>query len=134
MDENERFWSKVDKTTECWIWTGSITPKGYGQFYFRGTVETSHRVSWILTFGDIPNNLYVCHICDNPKCVRPDHLFVATQATNLRDMMKKGRRKYRSRFSEEELNELITSNLTYRQLSSKFNVSIGYISRLRDHG
>lgn len=91
----ERFWAKVRKTDDCWEWTGTCAPFGYGVLYSgpRGQVhsEVAHRVSWELHFGPIPAGLNVCHHCDNPPCVRPDHLFVGTQADNVRDRDAKGR-------------------------------------------
>lgn len=93
----ERFWNKVRKSVDCWEWQASTNRRGYGQFkiYDRGNgkqkVMESHRLAWILTNGDIPDGMCVCHKCDNPKCVRPDHLFLGTQRDNARDMAQKGR-------------------------------------------
>ncbi len=88
-----KFWSMVKvKPNGCWEWQGSFRDKQrYGAFWVNGRDERSHRVSWTLTFGAIPTGMHVLHNCDNPPCVRPDHLFLGTQADNNRDMVAKGR-------------------------------------------
>ena len=83
----ERFWIKVQKTPECWMWTASTDSDGYGQFDH----NHAHRVAWELTYDPIPPGLHVLHRCDNPPCVRPDDLFLGTPADNTRDMVEKGR-------------------------------------------
>ena len=89
-----RFWEKVNKTDTCWLWTAQRTTGGYGVFRIRNprAQTTAHRVAWEMAHGPIPDGLNVCHHCDTPSCVRPDHLFLGTQRENLRDMTVKGRR------------------------------------------
>lgn len=86
-----RFWSHVDKSGECWVWTARKTTKGYGHFSYGGKNRRAHRFAWLITKGHIPNGLFVCHHCDNPSCVRPSHLFLGTHTDNMRDCAKKGR-------------------------------------------
>jgi len=93
--DGERFWEKVDvvgkRKNECWEWSGSKNKKGYGMFRYDGKNISTHRCSWILHYGEIPNDLFVLHKCDNPSCVNPNHLFLGTNEDNMKDMAQKGR-------------------------------------------
>jgi hypothetical protein len=89
---DERFWSKVNKTETCWLWTASTDPRGYGHFVIHNRLEGAHRVAWILSNGSIPDNLWVLHRCDNPPCVNPAHLFLGTHQDNVADSTRKNRR------------------------------------------
>jgi hypothetical protein len=88
---SERFWEKVQQSDGCWEWTGWRTPKGYGALSVGGKKVRAHRFAYELCVGPIPPTLIICHHCDNPACVRPDHLFCGTYADNNRDMLQKGR-------------------------------------------
>lgn len=92
-------WQNVKKTGGCWFWTGYLLPKGYGQIFHRGRHYQPHRLAWELTYGAIDGHVAghpelevcVCHRCDNPRCVRPDHLFLGHDRDNIRDCIAKGR-------------------------------------------
>lgn len=87
-----RFFKHVKKTDGCWIWTGYCQKNGYGTIHCgKGSIKRAHRISYEIHCGKIPDGLYVCHKCDNPSCVRPDHLFLGTQLDNIRDCISKGR-------------------------------------------
>lgn len=91
--ERVRFWAHVETPVDgCWEWTGGTTHFGYGAFKKQNRVQVnSHRYSWELHNGPIPEGVFVCHRCDNPLCVRPDHLFLGSGFDNMRDASKKGR-------------------------------------------
>ena len=77
----ERFWEKVIKSDRCWIWSASKNSQGYGEIRFMGKVKKAHRMAYKLTHGKLPRDLDICHHCDNPSCVRPDHLLLALLLT-----------------------------------------------------
>ena len=80
-----RFWSRVERSQGCWEWIGARSSAGYGVTSKVGRWMLAHRLSWEIANGPIPAELYVLHHCDNPPCVRPDHLYVGTAGDNLRD-------------------------------------------------
>lgn len=80
----ERFWSKVDKTETCWLWTAAKDTGGYGRFGVSGKVAFAHRHSYEFLVGPIPEGLELDHLCRVPACVNPSHLEPVTHAENLR--------------------------------------------------
>lgn len=114
----------------CWLWTRKENGHGYGQIYFRGKNYGAHRLSYILNKGKIESSeLYVCHTCDNPLCINPDHLWLGTNHDNMIDMMKKGRGGI-SKLTEEnkeEINKLYQGGYSIEDLAVKFNNSKGVI-------
>lgn len=88
-----RFWKFVLKgdVDSCWNWRGWTNRQGYANFKVNGVTHKAHRVSYELTNGPIPTGLLVCHQCDNPSCMNPNHLFVGTHQDNATDKMNKGR-------------------------------------------
>lgn len=94
----DRLWAKTERVGDCLEWTGTRLPRGYGVIYGgpeRRKVYT-HRAAYEVTHGPVPDGMYVCHKCDNPSCVEPDHLFLGSPADNMQDMRAKGRERYPS--------------------------------------
>lgn len=88
----EKFLSRVSiDETGCWLWAAGKTGQGYGAFAIDGRNRPAHRVSFELFKGKIPEGIFVCHKCDIPACVNPDHLFLGTHQDNMDDRSKKGR-------------------------------------------
>ena len=140
-----RFWAKVDRggPDECWEWTASRMPKGYGQI---GSEERktllAHRVSYELHNGPIPADHDICHRCDNPPCVNPGHLFLGSRQDNMRDCSSKGRvvvpatqgeRNGSARLTEAQAIEILTRHANGERgsrLASEFGVTHAAVSAL----
>ena len=95
--QQDRFWKKVDRSggpDACWPWTGCLQSMGYGATHIGRKYTLAHRASWVWLRGDIPDGMFVCHRCDNPRCCNPAHLFVGTAQDNTDDMLAKGRARF----------------------------------------
>ena len=125
----DRFNEKFDRSDGCWEWKGRKVKK-YGQLRMPGKGYISaHRFSYALFCGPIPDNTNVLHTCDNPGCVRPDHLFLGTAADNVRDMIRKGRAQigtHRRKISPESAYTILwrgASGEKHRDLAIEYGIS-----------
>jgi len=128
---HKRFWSHVEKSEGCWLWTAGLNSAGYGIFNidrFRGP-QRAHRIAFELANGPIPEGLYCCHHCDKPHCVNPEHLFVGTQKDNLMDAAMKGR--MGKKLTPENVLTIKASTERTSVLASRFNVSAANIRKIK---
>jgi hypothetical protein len=132
-----------DPLTGCRVWTGPTMTGGYGYVSMgRGHYERAHRVAWESHVGPIPERMIVCHACDNPPCIRIDHLFLGTDASNALDKVAKGRARGGRLRGERSPNAKLTSRqvieirekraagMLHRQLAAEYGVWQGTISTI----
>jgi hypothetical protein len=142
ISDTQRFFKHIKKKKNgCWEWTGQLHKTGYGRFLFQGKRGfLSHRVSWIIHKGDIIDNLFVCHHCDNRKCVNPDHLFLGTNNDNIQDRTLKNRsnRPFGNKFTPRKINErqvkeikkFLGAGISRKKISEIYNISIGQVTKI----
>jgi hypothetical protein len=131
----EYFWLHVERGEGCWHWTGPVQDGKRPNVGFRKGMKIAARVAYELTHGEIPAGLNVCHHCDDGLCVRPDHLFLGTQADNIADMMAKGRGRARQRALSPETERAVRDGYEGRPgelsaLARKHGVSPQTITRV----
>jgi hypothetical protein len=131
-----RFWEKVHKSEGCWNWTASKDRRGYGHFSLNGRGAApvkAHRLSFFVATGVEPGDSDVCHHCDNPACVRPDHLFLGTAKDNAMDASKKGRLKNNGKNCKGAQNpaaKLTDKNVIQIRGMLRLKISKGTIAKL----
>jgi hypothetical protein len=126
-----KFWSLVDKSGECWNWTAAVDKNGYGQFSIEQKMRKTHRVSYVLTKGEIGDRMCVLHSCDNPRCVNPSHLRQGTQADNALDRVQRGRQCCGasvpgSKLTVEDVRSLRNdraAGMSFRKLGKKYGIN-----------
>jgi hypothetical protein len=134
----ERFWAKVQRggPDDCWI--SATNRRRYGQFSVDGKAVLAHRFSYALVHGPILDGLHVLHRCDNPPCVNPTHLFLGTNADNMRDREAKGRGNQprgtangNCRLTDEEIAEIRVASGTQQEIGERFGISQPMVSRIK---
>lgn len=139
--ERRRFFQKIKKTDGCWLWTGSKTEWGYGRVWLNRKFYQANRVSFAIHKHPVPKNKLVCHSCDNPSCVNPDHLFVGSDNDNWQDCRQKRRNRHprgeehgRVRLTTEQVMEIkrdyAPRKMPKRVFAEKFGVSVSCIQHI----
>lgn len=134
-----KFWSRVDVcgADDCWEWQGARRRTNYGQMYVGDRMREATHVSILIATGDWPEaGKVVCHHCDNPPCVNPNHLFVGTRAENNADKTAKrrcpaGEKHWSAKLTESDVREILASPLSQSKAGAKFGVAPITISHIR---
>lgn len=134
-----RFLDKVspEPNCGCWLWTAASDEAGYGHFGIaRSTSAKAHRISYKLFVGEIPDGLIVCHKCDIPSCVNPDHLFLGTGKDNAFDRDAKGRNAFGERNGKAKITaeiavDIANSDISERAIARHFGISRGTVNAIR---
>lgn len=142
-----KFLKNVKISSNCWQWIGSKNKQGYGYFAYLGKYERAHRVSFVLFKKPIPDGLIICHSCDNPSCVNPEHLWAGTHKDNVNDCISKKRfnnskkiRKLRLEkfikkhdyFFIEHIQYLLKNGASIKDLGLELKISMRYLKALKD--
>ena len=131
---------KVDQGTGCWNWTGTIAGRGYGQLTVNGEQVYAHRFAYQWFTGEDPNDFHVCHRCDNPSCVNPDHLFLGTRKDNMQDASAKGRMRNggrqgtanaAARITEDDVKAIRSAVGLQKEIAERFGVSRMIVSKIK---
>jgi len=140
--DKQRFLSNYipEPNSGCWLWSSYCGSTGYGRFSSNNKMFWSHRVSWEIHKGKIPKGLCVLHKCDIPSCINPDHLFLGTQAENVKDCVKKGRHKFglmrgenqvNSKLTEKDILEIRKSSLTQTEIAKIYKIKQATVSGIK---
>jgi len=129
--------TKVNPVTECIEWQASKFNGGYGKIKIDGKNRYAHRVMWEIYNGPIPEGIFVCHCCDNPGCVHPNHLFLGTAQDNMDDKTRKGRgmhgEKHTSaRLTEAKVREIRASDKGHTELAGEYGITMQSIMAVRN--
>ena len=125
----ENFWTNVNKTEDCWLYTGYINEKGYGQVYKDEKMIRAHRVSWILAGNTIPNGYLIRHKCRSRNCVNPEHLETGTQRENMNDKIRDGTLSHK--LTEEQVRQIKTRTGSGEVIAKEFGVTRQTINNIR---
>jgi len=122
-------------TDNCWVWQGAKDDKGYGRMYIKNKGIRAHRISWELYNGTIPEGKEICHSCDNPPCVNPEHLWLGSHQENIIDALGKGRLSYCTVTTEvvPQIRQSFAEGLNQREIARKFKVGYDCVRKIVKH-
>ena len=138
-------WKRVKKTKTCWLWIGCLNKSGYGNTRYQGKAYRAHRLSYLLTYGSIPDGKMICHKCNVRNCVRPSHLYAGDHSTNTLDMIRAGTWKIKrfvaygqdhpiSKLRNTEVKKIVRlyriRKWSHRTLAARFGVARRTIARI----
>ena len=136
----ERFFNRFKKDPSgCWLWISHCDKDGYGILPATGAAVRAHRLSYEIHNGQIPDGMVVCHTCDNPSCVNPEHLFSGTTKDNCQDMLSKGRdkmvgsRNNKAKLTEDQVADIRKSDKSKYELADIYSVSVSTIKRIKNN-
>ena len=138
-DVAERFWAKVDKSGDCWLWTGALLKTGYGCIRIAHKAIRAHRAAYELSVGPLPKGALLRHTCDNPRCVNPAHLLLGDKRLNMKDALERGQHRCGERdptakLSNQnviEIRDALARGETGRALARRFGVAESVISQIK---
>lgn len=126
---------KVDPESGCWLWVSHLS-QGYGVASFNKIRMRAHRFMYLLYKGEIPEDLHVCHTCDNRQCANPDHLFLGAPADNVADMIQKNRNQkgqthYRSHLTEDQVKDIHADTRPYTEIGKSYNITPTAVQKIK---
>ena len=136
----DRFWQKVKKggVDDCWIWKPSAKNGGYGSILTPIGIVKAHRLSYVIHYGIFDWSLHVLHVCDNPACVNPKHLFIGTAKDNMQDKIRKGRANYpagekhsRALLTETQIRLIRQDRRSQKEIASAYGISQPHVSLIK---
>lgn len=130
---NERY--IPEPNSGCWLWESGLNSNGYGILFCGGYRGYAHRFSYAHFKGPIPDGMYVCHSCDVPSCVNPDHLWLGTQVDNMRDCRRKGRHRDPTTFSKLDWSSIrqireLAGSMSQAKIAARFHIDQSSVSRI----
>jgi hypothetical protein len=137
-EQKDYFWSWVNKTDTCWLWTGSVTAYGYGRMRKQGKTLQAHRLSLEMALGRSLGKMMACHSCRNRLCVNPAHLREGTALDNQRDRIKdgtapRGSNHGHAKLTEDQVRAIRADTRTQREIAEQYGVTMPNVSHIKTY-